>query len=43
MVIQGRFGFEDVSGMAWTELDFPGDVEFALKTVLPQLNSTTLA
>ena len=43
MVIEGRFGFEDVSGMAWTELDFPGDVEFALKTVLPQLNSTTLA
>jgi choline kinase len=41
MVLEGRFGFEDVSGMPWTELDFPGDVEFALKTVLPRLSSTT--
>ena len=37
MVLDGRFGFEDVTGKAWTELDFPGDVDFALKNVLPQL------
>jgi L-glutamine-phosphate cytidylyltransferase len=37
MVLDGRFGFEDVSGMAWTELDFPSDVEYALQTVLPRL------
>ena len=39
LVLEGRFGFEDVSGMAWTELDFPGDVEFALQNVLPRLES----
>ena len=41
LVREGRFGFEDVSGMPWTELDFPSDVEFALKTVLPRLEGTT--
>ena len=40
LVLQGRFGFEDVSGMPWTELDFPSDVEFALKSVLPRLGSS---
>ncbi len=40
LVLEGRFGFEDVSGMPWTELDFPGDVEYALKTVLPRLTGT---
>jgi choline kinase len=39
LVLAGHFGFEDVSGMAWTELDFPGDVEYALNTVLPCLNA----
>lgn len=41
LVLEGRFGLEDVSGLPWTELDFPRDVEFALKVVLPQLEGMT--
>jgi len=33
----GRFGFEDVSGLPWVEIDFPEDLERALKEVLPAL------
>jgi choline kinase len=35
MVVQGRFGYEDVTGMHWGEVDFPGDIEFAIQKVLP--------
>jgi choline kinase len=35
MVVGGRFGYEDVTGMHWTELDFAGDIEFAVANVLP--------
>jgi choline kinase len=38
LVLEGRFGFEDVTGLVWTELDFPSDVDFAQQVVLPQLN-----
>lgn len=41
LVLEGHFGHEDVSGLPWTELDFPRDVEFALKAVLPQLEGMT--
>lgn len=37
MVRSGLFGFEDVTGIPWTEIDFPQDVVFANETVLPQL------
>lgn len=36
MVVAGRFGAVDISGLPWTEIDFPHDVEYALNTVLPQ-------
>ena len=35
MILDGRFGYEDVTGFPWTELDFPRDVDYALKHVLP--------
>lgn len=37
LVQQGRFGAEDVTGMAWTEIDFPHDVDYAQKQILPRL------
>jgi choline kinase len=39
LVLEGRFGYEDVTGAPWTELDFPGDVEFARKHVLPLIEA----
>ena len=32
----GRFGFEDITGLPWTEIDFPADVEKA-RALLPSL------
>lgn len=32
----GRFGFEDISGLPWTEIDFPEDIRKAA-ALLPQL------
>lgn len=40
MVIQGLFGYEDVTGLIWTELDFPEDVVHACTKVLPLIEST---
>lgn len=37
LVQAGRFGHEDVTGLPWTEIDFPGDVERAEKEVLPAI------
>ncbi|HXJ58181.1 MAG TPA: NTP transferase domain-containing protein [Verrucomicrobiae bacterium] len=37
LVKQGRFGVVDVTGMAWTEIDFPHDVGYARREVLPRL------
>lgn len=37
MVLAGRFGFEDVTGLSWTEIDFPEDVSRARDEVLPQI------
>ena len=34
----GRFGFEDISGLPWTEIDFPEDVAKA-NLLLPELTS----
>ena len=37
LVQAGRFGFEDVTGLPWTEIDFPGDVARAREQVLPAI------
>lgn len=37
LVRAGRFGAEDVTGLPWTEIDFPGDVERAEREVLPAI------
>jgi choline kinase len=37
LVLAGVFGYEDVTGIPWTELDFPEDLEFAEKSTLPRL------
>ena len=34
----GRFGVEDVTGLPWIEIDFPGDIERARLEILPQLH-----
>lgn len=33
----GHFGYEDISGLPWTEIDFPLDVARARRTILPRL------
>ena len=37
MVQAGRFGHEDITGLPWTEIDFPADVERAIREVLPAI------
>ena len=37
LVQAGRFGHEDVTGLPWTEIDFPVDVERANREVLPAI------
>ena len=37
LVQAGRFGHEDVTGLPWTEIDFPGDVERAATEILPAI------
>ena len=37
MVLADRFGFEDVTGLPWTEIDFPDDLVRARDEVLPQI------
>ena len=32
-----RFGVEDVTGLPWIEIDFPGDIEHARLEILPRL------
>lgn len=41
LVLAGRFGCEDVTGMPWTEIDFPDDVSRARDEVLPQIERRT--
>jgi choline kinase len=31
------FGYEDISGLPWIEIDFPADVEVARRVVVPRL------
>jgi choline kinase len=37
MVLADRFGFEDVTGLPWTEIDFPEDVSRARDEVLRKI------
>jgi choline kinase len=37
MVLADRFGFEEVTGLPWTEIDFPDDVSRARDEVLPRI------
>lgn len=39
LVQAGRFGSEDVTGLPWTEIDFPEDLERAKSVVLPAILS----
>jgi choline kinase len=41
MVLADRFGCEDVTGVPWTEIDFPDDVSRARDEVLPQIECWT--
>lgn len=41
LVIAGTFGFEDVTGCPWTEVDFPDDLVFARESILPRLEEPT--
>ncbi len=37
LVKAGQFGAVDVTGIPWTEVDFPQDLEYARDTILPKL------
>lgn len=37
MVQAGLFGAEDVTGLPWTEIDFPHDLDYACKQIMPTL------
>ena len=37
LVQRGIFGAEDVTGLPWTEIDFPQDIEYAKTEILPRL------
>lgn len=37
MVLAGRFGHEDVTGVPWSEIDFPDDLARARDEVLPRI------
>ena len=37
MVLADRFGYEDVTGIPWTEIDFPDDLSRARAEVLPRI------
>lgn len=39
----GTFGFEDITGVPWIEIDFPKDLERAEKEILPILRATAAA
>ena len=37
LVQDGRFGAVDVTGVPWTEVDFPADIEYANRVIVPAL------
>ncbi len=42
LVQAGQFGHEDVTGLPWTEIDFPPDVERAANEVLPAIEKLSV-
>ena len=38
----GTFGFEDITGIPWTEIDFPDDVVHARDVILPSMKKFEL-
>ncbi|HJT79843.1 MAG TPA: phosphocholine cytidylyltransferase family protein [Chthoniobacterales bacterium] len=40
LVVAGRFGYEDITGLPWIEIDFPQDIERARREVLPLIESS---
>ena len=40
LVKDGRFGAVDVTGVPWTEVDFPADIEYANRVILPALETS---
>lgn len=36
-VRDGRFDYEDITGLPWTEVDFETDIDYGRETILPQL------
>lgn len=40
LVVAGHFGYEDVTGLPWIEIDFPQDIERARREVLPLIDSS---
>jgi len=40
LVKAGRFGAVDVTGVPWTEIDFPQDIQYAERVVMPGLERT---
>lgn len=41
MVLAGVFGYEDVTGMPWIEIDFPADIVRARDEVMPAIERLT--
>jgi choline kinase len=41
LVLAGRFGYEEVTGLPWTEIDFAADVSHARNEVLPAIERLT--
>jgi len=39
LVKDGRFGAVDVTGVPWTEVDFPEDIQYANRVILPALET----
>jgi choline kinase len=39
LVRAGRFGYEEVTGIPWTEIDFPSDVDRANREILPAIQA----
>lgn len=37
LVLAGCFSYEDVTGLPWTEIDFPEDIEYARRHILPAI------
>lgn len=37
LALAGRYGAEDITGLPWTEIDFPEDLAYATDVILPRL------